>query len=493
VALLHFVDHPGDTAAAYHVAISPFGPHVALQAPFEPGALPAVHAQLRRRLEREGYAGFFANLLRACAGDMDAQGCERFEQFLTLAEEVDAQPTLRATHLVELAETRKVEAAGAGAARVMTIHGSKGLEFDIVILPELDAPWQLLNDAVLTHRPTLDSPVTEATRYANSVLRSCEPGLERLHRHCLDREVLEELCCLYVAMTRAKRHLEMIVPPGKPRGTTAASVLMSTLAGDKDWEENCVFYQRAHGDWIGQLNEAAAAPADEAEPACEERPIVLAEASAASAARWQRRSPSSLEGGQRVSLLDVLGAGSGAAKERGTLLHAWCEMIDWLDDGEPTDDELLAAAAREGFAPADVVADLAAFRAALKEPAIQQVFSRSAYAERLEAGDALRVLSERAFAVRDVDPQRDEPVLLTGRFDRVVLCERDGRAAWAEIVDFKTDSVGPADGAAFDERLAHYTPQMRAYQRAAAKVWRLPPERITARLAFLGAAAVVEV
>ncbi|MFG0252233.1 MAG: UvrD-helicase domain-containing protein, partial [Phycisphaerales bacterium JB038] len=159
LSLLRFLDHPGDTASAFHVAISPFGPLVGLQTPLEAQALQAVRRHLRRRLEAEGVAPFFADLLRRSAARMDQRTCDRFKQFLSLAEETDAQPTLRPNALIELAEHRRLETPGAEAVRVLTIHGAKGLEFDAVVLPELDSPWRLRGDSVLTQRPDLEAPV----------------------------------------------------------------------------------------------------------------------------------------------------------------------------------------------------------------------------------------------------------------------------------------------------------------------------------------------
>src|SRR5690606_16658958 len=45
-----------------------------------------------------------------------------------------------------------------------------------------------------------------------------------------------------------------------------------------------------------------------------------------------RRTPSELEGGMQVDLRQRLRLENAAALEHGSLVHAWCEEIVWLDD-----------------------------------------------------------------------------------------------------------------------------------------------------------------
>jgi ATP-dependent exoDNAse (exonuclease V) beta subunit len=80
--------------------------------------------------------------------------------------------------------------------------------------------------------------------------------------------------------------------------------------------------------------------------------------------------------------------------------------------------------------------------------------------------------------------------------DRVVLARRGEALLCAEIVDFKTDRLGVADGAAaaaLDELVERYRPQMQAYRRALCALTGLAPERVACRLLVLEADAVREV
>ena len=131
---------------------------------------------------------------------------------------------------------------------------------------------------------------------------------------------------------------------------------------------------------------------------------------AAAERRWrglQRVSPSGLEGGTHVRLSDQWsdgGSDRAAALARGTLIHAWLEQIEWLDDGPPGDDHLREVAAslpELALRPEDIERLLAEFRTMLGRPNIAACLSRAAYNH--FSGATLKVEAERPIAVRDAD------------------------------------------------------------------------------------------
>ena len=93
-------------------------------------------------------------------------------------------------------------------------------------------------------------------------------------------------------------------------------------------------------------------------------------------------------------------------------------------------------------------------------------------------------VSERRFVVRD------EGRLLSGIIDRLVLLYDQDRLVAADILDYKTDSVDPQDIEKLDGLVAHYQPQLEAYRKAVAKMYRLSTVSIVARLLFVSAGVV---
>ncbi len=108
---------------------------------------------------------------------------------------------------------------------------------------------------------------------------------------------------------------------------------------------------------------------------------------------------------------------------------------------------------------------------------VVSALSRERY-ERLGIGTP-EVFREYPFAVREKD------VLMTGKFDRLVIGRRKGKAVFAEVLDFKTDrpfEEGPDPAAGLVEE---YTPQIQAYRKAASSLFRLERSEIYAKLVFV--------
>src|SRR5690606_27342305 len=95
--------------------------------------------------------------------------------------------------------------------RLMTIHASKGLEFDAVVLPDLSEPLKGRGAAALVDRQTPLHDPRCASCAISEPLRKLHPALQELAGRDEDRRLREALCLLYVAMTRARRRLDMIV------------------------------------------------------------------------------------------------------------------------------------------------------------------------------------------------------------------------------------------------------------------------------------------
>jgi ATP-dependent helicase/nuclease subunit A len=128
-------------------------------------------------------------------------------------------------------------AAGQDAVRVLTVHQAKGLEFPVVVVPDLHRKFNLqdLNSDVLWHRYA-----GAGGRYVD--WRAETPGKhDTLSRRAVRQAkqadtVSEELRLLYVALTRARERLHLVaVADGKKRERLARGQPASAARCWLDW------------------------------------------------------------------------------------------------------------------------------------------------------------------------------------------------------------------------------------------------------------------
>ena len=197
-----------------------------------------------------------------------------------------------------------------------------------------------------------------------------------------------------------------------------------------------------------------------------------------------RRTPSSLEGGAQVDLASLMRTDlAGHARLRGTVVHAWCEGIEWMEDGLPDEAALhdMARARAPGVPDHRVQEWVEDFQAWMEAPPIRRALSRVAY----PAGT--RVERELPFLHRVPDG------MLHGFIDRLVLIKEGGVVTGAEVVDFKTDVLDGSDPEAVAARVAYYRPQIDAYREAVAGRYGLELSAVSGRLLFLRPGVVREV
>ncbi len=115
----------------------------------------------------------------------------------------------------------------AHAVRVMTIHKAKGLEAPVVVLPKA---------AIV---PRTDNMICEETRdglrlwQTTQELRKVSERLSRLHKRDLKEAWRDELNCLYVALTRAREELHLLVPPKLGNRTNRILGIIDHVAENK--------------------------------------------------------------------------------------------------------------------------------------------------------------------------------------------------------------------------------------------------------------------
>lgn len=520
--LLRLADHPANTTSRFCVATSPLGEALGYLDYADDRAAEQLSRKLRRELMARGYAATIYSWTRLLAPSCNRRELGRLLQLCRLATSYEPLATERPADFIEYVQLTKVEDPASEKVRVMTVHQSKGLEFDMVLLPELEGTISGRTPSVMLERPSPSEPVQGICRYIKQDLLKLLPERFRLMQEAHQaRQVNESLCVLYVALTRAVHVLDMIIPPAQPAEkkipNTLAGALRCSLAKEASAGPEEVLFEYGAASWqekmaavdLEQKRKQAAAqqspaggdplaeiPADDGAADASGEPAVgipLVRAASATAARGLGRIvPSSLEGGAKVRLLDELQLQPQTAALRGSLHHQWYEQIRWLDEEIPADEALLPALQVLGLSAFEPAAEIAAFRETLERPDVADLLTRARYLseglapypETLRtvlqaAGTTVEVFAEKPFAVRLGND------LLEGIIDRLVLFVRDGRVIAADVIDFKTDQVDLERASQYAERVAHYQPQINAYRQAVCTMYRLPHTAVPGRLLFV--------
>ena len=505
LSLLRLADHPGDTAARFHVATSPLGSRVGYTDYRDTTAAVELSHKIRKALVERGFGPVLYDWVQQLAPSCDERQLRRLLQLVELGYGYQRQATLRVDDFVRLVEERKVEDPTSAPVRVMTIHQAKGLEFDIVVLPELDGKLKGQPPSIVVGRQGALGPIERVSRYAAKEVAALLPVEFRtlFERWPID-DAHAALCVLYVAMTRAAHALHMIVAdPALPRmgSKTSAALVRSALAPGAQFDElPAVVFETGDRNWNGHADDGPIV-AEAAPPAAtllDAVPLVVSMRPAGRSRGFERRNPSQLAGGAHRSLRDVLRAPNKVATSRGSLQHAWYESIGWLDDG-PVDDAALRGIAERGtFVGLDVEAQLRAFHIELEQPALRDLLSRRTYQSAESLGLPAALCSELTSSPCELLLEREwgflleeQSVLLPGAIDRLVVWRRGGLALWADVIDFKTNLVD--DDQHEDRLVAHYRPQLAAYRRAVSRAFDLPLERVGARLALVSRGTVRKV
>jgi hypothetical protein len=374
----------------------------------------------------------------AAAGEFDATGSRDAGEFAAFMSDYTVRDT-----------------ESAAVVRVMTVHKSKGLGFDVVVLPELEGKKLDMRRDGLAVQRAADRSVEWVLDLPGRVFCEHDPVLAPQLAAGEAEAGYENLSLLYVAMTRAKRAMFVLTkPPGDSTSRNFPRALAETLGEEAG--EIQVGVLRLAGAWSSGEAEwfrTIAPPAVVARGREEMSAVVVAPV-----VRHVARRPSGEKGGVvEASRLFVIERGGGVEFGRG--VHACLAEVEWGG----AEAERIAAGWRERGAAGEEAL------ASLRAPGLVRVWTRP-------DGNA-EVWRERAFEIVLAGDW------VTGVFDRVVVeSDANGRVRRAVVFDFKTDRV--SDETSIEAAVARHAGQLNLYRGVAALLTGLPPGAVECVLAF---------
>ena len=319
----------------------------------------------------------------------------------------------------EIEVKREMEGAG-DQVRVMTVHGAKGLEAPIVILPDAATPPRAAKGGLL---PTEDGGWLFAPRSADDTEASAAA-----RARALDKAEAESLRLLYVALTRARDRV----------------IVCGRIAADKDAAHERSWYARLEQAFDDPALASDVREVDEPEftlrrygPDPETAPVVEAAPDettplpdwAAAFAPTESpladyASPSTLAERRRGPAPSPLAAVGGLGRfRRGDLIHKLLQRLPDLPAAVRADRAAMLLAQERDLTPEQRREMAAAALGVLEDPRFAPVWGDGGRAEAAVAGHAAEL---------------PPGLKISGRVDRMVVT-RDR----VLVVDFKTNRPSP--------------------------------------------------
>ncbi len=442
LAALKLAAHPGDRFCRTFLNLAGLetNPAALLQAVTREGMAPVLQSVMETLCLREkaDFSRHRLERLMALAFEFDQSGDRSIDRFLSF---------------VDQAHIKEHEAHG--LIRIMTIHQSKGLGFDAVILPigESASMCNLRHGELGVSTAEPEHP--RLTLLPPKDISQRIPEYRKIYQQQEADTTYETLCVLYVALTRAKQSLHVLLPPAPKKGsgsvTKTGHWIADRLPGP---QESAVPLPKGMVCWFETgTSKLWPSSGSRIPPESSPKPPLYLKEGQPSLSRLE---PSQADQGEtRPDRLFHPIPSDG--RHMGTRVHELMCQVEWADSLQA---DVFLTQAEEPL-DSDVASHV---RTLLNLPELRKPET------------FVTLWQEKKF----------ESVLpdgwVTGIFDRVVLLEHG-----VILQDFKTNRyTGP-------ETVNHYRPQMQMYRRVLADMLSLDPSTIRCQLLFSATGNVVEV
>ncbi len=490
MALLRIAEQPLDRTALLMVTQqsirSALDGVVAIPEYGSPFACERLGASIRQALHERGLGPWLDDVAQALTPLSSGRDRVRVKQVLALAATAPADMASRPERFMRLVRSTGSRTVSGDRIRVMTVHASKGLEFDEVILPTLDdaldevkattGAWASINDGP-GGAPMAIGPVVRKD------LAERSPLLAAINTEARVIELFDGLSAFYVALTRAKSGVHFICTEptkvDKPKLTPLWLLRVSVEGfGEAYKGAFAIGGDRTKPFWGNGISSAdvAAALNELATPRTTATTCALPTVTVVEAVK--------AAGSVRVALPEA--DSDPIAMRRGTIVHALLRQVTWSDAGKDHGLDDAAISRAHELVQAELRSPVPATELAAAVELVRTALAGPVGAALAKPGGQVQWSVHGELPFQCSSPGR-EGGRVGGRMDRVVLGTDGSRITHAHVIDFKTGSVAQSREAV----LEHYRDQMSDYRVAMAELTGLPPASIMVSLLMIDRGDVI--
>ena len=273
----------------------------------------------------------------------------------------------------------------ASNVKVMTIHAAKGLEFDAVILPNLEENiFKKPEFLIHYYKDRTQNPDAIYLKAPKNVSKVLEINHDEYYEMLLQERLLkleESLCLLYVALTRAKQSLTIFIPENIINKIlenkifySMASFVLEVLNKENKINNNA--YEIGIKDfYIAKFKSDK--KLDKSDKSNKEK---LAKPNFKKNLKEKNltvKSPSNEEGSGEWKVSDIFNLNLAHTLQRGSLYHKFYEKVSWIEDFKINKDEFVTNDLFSDFSLNEIEEIFSKFENSLKFPKIKQYLSKS--------------------------------------------------------------------------------------------------------------------
>lgn len=472
VSCIQFLIHPEDSYAEWHLKMSPL--YSVLSRNGE--SLDIFHQRNLSHLNSFGLSNWIEWILEAMKQkgiSSDPFHAQRAKQLVEAARRYQNSNNNSLDDFLEFISGFHCQEAGTtNEIQVMTIHKSKGLGFDIVMLPQVNVPFSSGRGENMIIKRNDEGDIDWVSQVPIKNISHLNRTVRSVADEKGSREVFESLCLFYVACTRAKEGLYLL-SDAKADSNTWAGFMHSGVNGSQSTQEpesanlgwvppnSEILYESGRFPEIVSLKKSKQSRVHEPDVFQSELSLGLKNEEAPHIRRRIAKEQPSNRG--VISCRHLFGAKSIQSRKVGLLVHKLLECVEWLSPDKDFHESLNHIWEETGLTNLEGFQESAnKISKASRQKDFREIFHKP-------SEEIAICWREKSFELVHGN------AWISGIMDRVVLIREKemGSISKATIYDFKTDKI-------LNE--SDYTSQVEIYALALSRITNMTGDCIEVKL-----------